>query len=238
MKEKYIVKQVYCDDNYIYYESLKDDILNNFNNEIFILSNRDNAGINDDLLNILLNNLYNASDYEIEVYYKNSYVNYIIDYLKPHKKLSLKQAINIMQLMKDKDIRKDDFIIKALNITFSGSFKIKLLQGYNQSDWLYMFYNSDNINNDFINYIESVLFNTGCEVFISSEKIDIENIDNIDDIDIDGYYDYVSDYYLIYDNLKDYLSGVIGCNKDDIALYTIKDIKTYTTHKIIYNEVK
>lgn len=234
---KYLIKQVYCDDNYIYYESLKDDILNNFNNDIFILSNRDNAGINDDLLKVLIDDLYSYSNYTLEYYYNNHYVNYIIDYLKPYKKLSLKQAINIMQLLKDSDIKKDDFIIQALNIIFSGSFKIKLLQGFNQSDWLYMFYNSDNINNDFINYIESVLFNTGYEVFISNEKIDIDNIDDIDDIDIDGYYDYVIDYYNI-DSLKDYLSSVIGCNKDDIALYTIKDIKTYTTHKIIYDEVK
>lgn len=235
---KYIIKEIYNEYNDIYFDSVHDDIINNFNNDIFLLENRDNGGINDDLIKTLINDIYNYSDYTIEYYYNNHRVNYIIDTLKPFKRLSLKQAINIMLLCKDTSIKKDAFILKSLNIIFNATYEMSLLQGYNQSDWIYCFYNSDIVNYEYIQYIEACIFNTGIEVFITNEKIDDSDID-IDDIEnnYDGYYDYMVNYFLFNDKLS-YLAGVIGCNKDDIKYYEIKDVKTITSHKIIYNEVK
>lgn len=236
--EKYIIKEIYNEENLFYFNDLKDDILENFNNDIFLLENRDNGGINDDLIYILINDLYEYSDYIIECYYKNHFVNYIIEKLKPFKKLSLKQAIKIMLLCKDTSIKKDDFIIKALNIIFSSNFEKTTLRGYTQSDWIECFYNSDIIKYDFIQYIEAVLFNTGIEIFITYEKIsdgkiDIDNLE----MDHDGYYEYIINYFSLEEKLS-YIASVINCNKDDIKYYEIKDIKTITTHKIIYNEAQ
>lgn len=237
--KKYIIKEMYNEYNDIYFNSVCDDIKENFFNDIFLLENHDNGGVNDALIKTLINELYDYNSYTLEYYYKNHYVNFIIDTLKPYKKLSLKQAINIMLLCKDTSIKKDDFILKALSIIFNATYKMSLLQGYNQSDWIYCFYNSDNVNYEFIQYIEACVFNTGLEVFISNDMIEIDDNIDIDNIDyeIDSYYDYMVNYFLLDDKLN-YLAGVIGCDKKDIAYYEIKDVKTITTHKIIYNEVK
>lgn len=236
--KKYIAIQQYNEySNDVVYDCLCDDIKVFFNTDIFILSNRDNKGVNDELINLLIDKLYNYSDYELEVYYNNHYVNYIIDTLKPYKRLSLKQAIDIMLLCKDNDMKKDVFIIKALNTIYRGDYTYTCLQGYSQSDWLYCFYNKATIKSDFIQYIEAVLFNTGIEVYILDEPTEIEGFDIDNYTNYNGFFEYMVDYYLI-DDKKKYIASVIGCDVNDVAYYEIKDVKTITTHKIIYNEVK
>lgn len=235
--KKYVIKEIYNDDNYIYYESLKDDLILNFNESIFIGGNSQLDSINYDLIRALRDDIYDYSSYTVEYYYKNNLAAYIIESLKHFKRLSLKQALKIVALLKkytsNYDI--DLFIIESLQAMFNTRFEKTVMRGYCQSDWIYCYYAIDEIQSYFIQYIEAVLFNTGKEVFISNDMYDIDNID-IDDID-DGYYDYIVDDYDI-DFKKERLASISGYDKNDIALYTIKDIKTYTTHKIIYDEVK
>ena len=237
--KKYLIKEIYNEYNSDYFDMVKDDIIDNFNSDIFLLENRDNGGINDDLIKLLINELYEYSSYELEYCYKNHYTSFIIDKIKPYKRLSLKQAINIMLLLKDNNINKYDFIKKALSIIYNATYEMITLKGYCQSDWIKCFYNSNAVNYDFLQYIEAVIFNTGIHIFISSDKIEIDDNIDIDNIDyeIDGYYDYMVNYFLLDDKLK-HLSNIIGCDKKEIAFYEIKDVKTITSYKVTYQEVK
>lgn len=234
--KKIIIKEIYNDDNYIYFDNIKYDIENNFNNDIFLIENRDNAGINDDLIHFIIDNIYNGSVYDLQNYYKNNIASFIIDNLKAYKKLSLKQALKIAGLLKDNNINKENFIINTLNIMFSGDYTITTLRGYSQSDWIRCIYNQKTINYDFIQYIEACIFNTGIEVWISDDLIDDNDID-IDDIENqhEGYYDYMVNYFLL-DDKKSYISGMTGYKVDQLKYYEIKDIKTYTTTKVFYKE--
>lgn len=230
--KKYVVKEVYNNDNYHYFIDLKDDLLENYINDVFLLENRDNGGINDDIIKCLIDDVLYYSDYDIELYYNNHYVNYIIDTIKPFRKISVKQASAIVTLLKDDSIDKHDFILKALSIIYCSEYSFTVLRGYSQSDWIECFYNSDKINHDFIMYIESVCFNTGKELFISDEKIDIDDFDPNKD-DYEGCYYYFIDWFLVDDLLND-ISHRIGIDKNEIELYKIKDVNQRTIIEVIY----
>lgn len=238
--EKYIVKEISCNDNYIYYESLKDDIESNFASDILIGLNKDYHGINSGLLDFIINNLLYYSNYEVETYYKNNIATYIIDEVRKYKKISLKQALSIAKIIKNSDCYYQSEKIKAitdiLSVIYCKEYKNTCLRGYCQSDWIYCFYSKD-IEYTFIQYIEAVLFATGKEIYISNEKIDINNIDDINSFEYDGYYDYIVDYFLDSD-IKEAIAEKIGCDIDDIAFYSIKSIKEITQQIITYNEMK
>lgn len=235
--KKYIVKQLLNDDDSIYYDSLKEDLINNFNESIFIGLNRDYRGINDDILQYIINNVLNYSNYDIEVYYKNNMAVYIIDTLKCYKKISLKQALNIIKVIKDNyynNLSKYDAINSILSIIYCKAFNYRVLCDCCQSDWIYCFYTSD-IKNSFIKYIEAVIWNTGAEVYISCDKIDIDNLsdDDIENIEFiyDGNYDYITGY-----NIKNAVMDQYGYNSDDIAVYEIESYTTITSYKIKYRK--
>ena len=234
MAKKYIVKQLNCDDNYTDYKMLLNDITENFNNDIFIGGNRQLENINYDLIDNIYNNIINYSDYEIEVYYKNNMALYIIDYIKDHKKISLKQATEIIKIIK-RDSDKYTTITDILSVIYCKKYKYTVLHGYCQGDWVYCYYSSD-IEYNFIQYIEAVLFNTGITLYISYDKIDIDNF-NINNDDYDGYSTYIIDYFFKDEKIKE-ICDIIGCDSDEIAFFEITDIKKITTYKIEYTEVK
>ena len=236
---KYVCKEIYSEYNNSWFDSVVDDITCNFNNDIFLLENRDNGGINDDLIKVLINDLYEYSDYTVEYTYKNHYASYILDILKPYKKLSLKQALEIVVLLKNNNIDKNEFIVKALSIIFNSDFTVTILRGYSQSDWIYCFYNKDVVSYNFIQYIEACIFNTGIELFIVDARLD--NVDGLDVNELeniyDGYYDYMVNYFLL-DDKKKYVASVIGCDVNELVYYEIKNISTKTviTYDVDYKE--
>lgn len=240
--KKYIVKQVYNEDNSIYFENVLYDIENNFNDDIMIGFNKDYKSINFDVIDVIKNDLINYNDYEISGYYKNNIVAYIIDYLKPHKKINVKQALKIIKRIKEYQnsccYYRDafyDLISDILSFIYCKHFNIYCMRGYCQSDWIYCFY-SDDVNYDFIQYIEAVFFNTGIELYISENKLNIDEIENINDFDYDGYYEYMQDYYLK-DNLLNHIAEMIGCAADEIQLFCIENITTKTVYNIEYKQL-
>ena len=224
----YYAKQLLNDDNYIFFENLKDDINENYSDEIFICW--DQGGINNALIDTLKKSIIDASDYEITYYYKNNLIAYIIDTLKQYKKLNVKKAINIAKKLKkcwDHDISKNDFITSVLTDMFNAQYLHRVIRGCCQSDYADIYYNSDTVNYDFIDYIEGVVFNTGYVI----EVHDSENIPTSAD-DISGYTDYI--IYNGGSSFKECVAKNIGCEPDELVLYEIKD--TYAVTKINYIE--
>ena len=226
--KKYFAKQLLNDDNYIFFENLKDDINENYSNEIFICW--DHGGINNALIDTLKSSILNASDYEITYYYKNNLVAYIIDALKQYKKLNVKKAINIAKNLNkiwNKEIDRNDFICSVLKEMFNAQYLHRVIRGCCQGDYADIYYNSDTVNYDFIEYIEGVVFNTGFII----EVHDSDNIPTSAD-DISGYIDYI-----VYNgglSFKECVAKNIGCKQDELVLYEIQD--TYTITKVNYIE--
>lgn len=223
---KYYVAEIYNNDNEIFFDMLKDDIADNFSDSIFIGGNRDYIDINFDLIKLIKNNIIDYSSYEIEVYYKNNFAAYIIELLKPYKKISLKQALKIISIIKKYDY-KCDVIDEILTVIYCKLYHKTTLRGYSQGDWIYCYYESSLHN--YIKYAEAVLFNTGV-------CIEIHDGDNIPETpeDINGYGDYILNGNI--DDKKAAVASMLNCNKDDIVYYEIKDVKQYTSYNVIYNE--
>lgn len=85
----------------------------------------------------------------------------------------------------------------------------------------------DDIQYDYISYIEAVMFNTGFEIMIHEG----DNIPLTAD-DIDGYSDYIA--FDSCDMLDD-IAAYLNTSKDNIKFYEIEKTVQYT--KIIYKEV-
>lgn len=232
--KKYLVKQVYCENNQFYYDTLIDDIKNEYKQDIFIGFNSDYKNINFDLIERIQNELINFSDYDIQVYYKNNLANYIIDTLKHYKHISLKQALKIANIIKNYSGYDKKVYCDILSIIYCKCFKYSVLRGCCQNDWIYCFYSSD-IEYTYIQYIEAVFFNEGIEIKISDDKIDTDAINNINDFEYEGYFDYIVDYFLDSDILKT-ISNIIGCNSGEIVFYKIESVTTKTINIINYKK--
>lgn len=217
------IKQLLCEDNSIYYETLKEDA---YILEYDILTYRKHYnGFNDDVIQFIKDNIIDYSIYDIEVYYKNNLAAYIIDNLKSYNKISLKKAIKIAQLLKKE--KSDALIIcEVLNALFNKRYEFTTLRGDMQDDFIHCFYAVDIVGYNYLKYLEGVIFNTGIEIMIHEG----DNIPTCAD-DIDGYTDYLplSSY-----NLKKDIAEWLAVNENDIKLWTIKN--TYTVLKVEYGE--
>ena len=220
---KYYIKELYCEDTSMYWETIKDDILNNHDNSIFIGGNRRFYGCNNELLNVIYDKIIDyISDYDVRVYYKNNIANYIIDTLKPYKKISLKQALKIISgKYGDKYFDIDD----VLSIIYCKPYKKYVMCGNSQGDYQYIYY--DAILEDYIKYIEAVYFGMGIEIEIH----DGANIPSSVD-EIEGYTEYIP----YYNDPKAKIADMLGCSIDDIIYYAIEDIKYRQVIDIKYGE--
>lgn len=219
----YYVKQLLSDDNSIYYDMLKDGLQGDYD---IITYRKHYDCINGDVIDAINEKILNYSNYEIEYYYKNNIASYIIDSLKAYSHLSLKKAIKLAQLLKTE--KSDDAIICAtLQALFNKRYEVTVLRGCCQDDWMTCYYAIDDIQYDYIRYIEAVMFNTGFEIMIH-EGDDIPQTAD----DIDGYSDYIA--FNSCDMLDD-IAAYLNTSKDNIKFYEIEKTVQYT--KIIYKEV-
>lgn len=219
----FYIKQLLNDSNEFYYNMLKDDILSNYKESIFIYYSK-RSGINNDIIDVIKDSLINYSDYDVKYYYKNQLHNYIIDTLASYKRISLKDAIKIAAIIKKDDKSYNYMTCDILSVIYKKRFEMTLLRGCCQGDVAYMFYDVDDVNIDFKNYIEGVIFNTGYEIMIHDD----ESIPLCAD-DIQGYCEYI-----IYDygSLKDSVARFLDTTPDNIVFYEIKN--TYTVLKVEY----
>ena len=219
----YYVKQLLCYDNSVYYEMLKDDLQDDYN---IIIYRRHYNGINSVVISDIIDNVLNYSTYEIESYYKNNVAAYLCDALKVYAHISLKNAIKLAQLLKTEK-NSDVIICATLQALFNKRYEATVLRGCCQDDWMTCYYAIDDIQYNYIKYIEAVLYNTGFEIMIHEGDDIPVNAD-----DIDGYCDYIA--FNSCDMLND-IAAYLNTSKDNIKFYEIE--KTYTVTKIIYKEV-
>lgn len=98
----------------------------------------------------------------------------------------------------------------------------KTIRGYCQRDWQTIYYPVDSYSDDFINYIESLYFNTGTEVCIC--ETDGEN-DSCDPWDYDdNYYNYYAERFWNDDLLKEQIAKDTG--DSDVVIYEPHKVTT------------
>jgi len=230
----------------VYYDFLIEDIENDstLKNGVFIGMNKDFKDINFDLIKLLNNSVISYSDYDLSVYYKNNLANLIIDAIKPYKKISLKQALDIQKIVNqynnERKYDRYDTISMILGVIYLSVFNYAIMRGCVQSDWIYCFYNTQTITNEKLSYIESVIFNTGLEIIVSSTPIEIDTKSDIDDIkdmvlcecNFDNIYTQIWDI----DDRKKYIASLLNCNIDDVIYYAIDDSKVITYTKYFYKQ--
>lgn len=219
----YYVKQLLSDDNSIYYDMLKDGLQGDYN---IIAYRKHYGGINSDVIKDIIDNVINYSIYEIESYYKNNVAAYLCDILKRYAHISLKNAIKLAQLLKTEKSN-NEIICATLQALFNKRYEVTVLRGCCQDDWMTCYYAIDDIQYDYIRYIEAVMFNTGFEIMIHEG----DSIPLTAD-DIDGYSDYIA--FNSCDMLDD-IAAYLNTSKDNIKFYEIEKTVQYT--KIIYKEV-
>lgn len=230
----------------VYYDFLIEDIENNdtLKNGVFIGMNKDFNDINFDLIKLLNNSVISYSDYDLSVYYKNNYASLIIDAIKPYKKISLKQALDIQKIVNqynnERKYDRYDTISKILSVIYCSKYDYTILRGCVQSDWIYCFYNTQTIINERLSYIESVIFNTGIEIIVSSTPIEIDTESDIDDIKdmilCECNFDNVYTQIWNIDDRKKYITSLLKCNIDDVIYYAIDDAKTISYIKYTYKQ--
>ena len=223
--KKIYAKQLDCDDTTIYCD---DDAI--FDNVCVVFKEYNYfSGFNFQVIERIYKSIFNYSDYDLAVYYKNNMPSLIIDNLKEYKKLSLKKAIEIAQALKN-NMSFDDFACYVLSRLYDSEYKTARLYGCRQGDIATAFYDSKLIDRKMLEYIEAILFGTGTEIMIHDEKNTPSSAD-----DISGYTFYTAAYNS--DDIKKEIAQYENCDINDIVLYMIKDRHTYTVTKYDY-EVK
>lgn len=224
---KYYVKQLECDDNSIYYDSLIELYTDDNRKNLVFTYRKYYKGINDELIAFIIENIVNYSDYEVDVYYKNNMCAYLCDALKRYAHISLKSAIQLSKLVKNA-ASENEIICTTLQALFNKRYEHKYIRGCVQNDWLHCYYAIDELSQDDMNYIECVTFNTGIEIMIHDENTIPKNAD-----EIQGYYDYL---YSGSCDLKNDIAAWLGTKPENIVLYEISNV--YTVRKYEYKEVK
>jgi len=231
-------------DSEIYFDFLVEDIENSdtLKNGLFIGMNSDFVSVNFDIVKTIDDDVLDYSDYDLQVYYKNNKANMMIDALKKYKSISLKQALKIAKIVdnynNNRNKNRYDVICDILSVVYCSVFDYAILRGCSQSDWIYAFYNTQTISLKYIAYVESVFFNTGLEIVVSSTPIEIDTESDIDDIKdmILSEYDhenfYTSEWNI--ENRKIEVAKNIGCTTDDIIYFAITDSKVISYTKYSY----
>lgn len=224
--KKVYARQVNCDDTSIY---MDDEGI--FNSDIVIARKEYNRfyGYNVEGLKDVYDRIVNYSNYEVESYYKNNIAAYIIDNLRQYKKISLKQALKIADVLKDKNSNYIDVFLAVLSAIKNKEYGSITIRGCCQDDYATLFYVKKDMSFQLLQYIEAVYFNTGFEIMIHDDN----NIP-IEADDICGYTFYTASYKV--DDIKQEIADQFNnVNKDDVILYMIE--KTITIYKDIYKEV-
>lgn len=233
MNKKFLVKETYCDDNWIYFQDLKENIEANYKESLIIGFNSDFLGINTEISDLICK-VIDAYYYDIEMYYKKNYYAYLYDTLKPYKKIDIKTAYKIKKVADDYNgSSKCDFIAEILSIMFKKNYNVACLRGCGQGDWIKCIYDTEKVSSEYLNLIEAVMFNTGIEIQVSCEKVNIDEIDINNTDGIDCYYDYIVDCWNIADKKKTVAEN-IGCSVDDVYYCSIDSVQEVKSYKIKY----
>lgn len=223
--KKVYAKQLDCDDTTIYCD---DDAI--FDNVCVVFKEYNRfSGYNFQVIEKIFKDIFSYSDYDLTYYYKNNLASLVIDNLKEYNKLSLKNAIELAQALKN-NMQFNDFACLVLSKLYKSEYKTAKLYGCCQGDIATAFYDTKYIDKKMLDYIEAILFGTGTEIMIHDENTEPQN-----ENDISGYTFYTAAYNS--DDIKKEIAQYENCDINDVVLYMIKDRHTYTVTKYDY-EVK
>lgn len=174
-------------------------------------------------------------------YYKNAteaiedYLGFTPTKMQVHKiKAALDEA--------DKQYPNTDFdalTVELLSICEKRTWTTATIQGYSQGDWQTIFYPVDSYSDEFVNYIESIYFNTGDEFKIidDPDAADVDITDETTPDDFDGF-DCYYNYYrsgLTWDDdlLAEEIKKETGA--DEVILFTIDGYMS-NPDEIVYSD--
>lgn len=124
----------------------------------------------------------------------------------------------------------DERIAELLTVCEKREWTTATIRGCCQRDYQTIFYPTDQYSKDFIEYIESLYFNTGTEVAICGTESEDEDFDDPGDYS-DTYYNYYSyDASWTDEELKKHIAQDTGADPADISIYEPEEVRT-----IIYN---
>ena len=108
---------------------------------------------------------------------------------------------------------------ELLTVCEKRQWETSTIKGSCQGDWQIIFYPVEQYNTDFIEYIESLYFNTGTEVAICGTESEDEDFDDPGDYS-DTYYDYYSfDASWTDEELKKHIAKDTGADPAEISIY-------------------
>ena len=183
--------------------------------DIIIYGGREFKGYNDDIISQIKKAYDEYDDYYYEIYYHNSIMAYLSDYLPKKdngKRLSPKEAHDIEEMFKKDNLT--DIIIVCLSILKGRPYGVTKLYGCCQGDVVHCFYPDD--EKECIPYLNDLYWNLGSEIIVHDTDEPVNNAD-----DIDGYCDYIvhTDYKL---TLKEEVAKHLDTTPDNVTLYEFK----------------
>jgi len=117
-----------------------------------------------------------------------------------------------------------ELVVEARSIIHRKPFQSGTFRGSCQRDWLY-YICPEELSDDYLDYVESVLFGTGTEYLISDELIE-----SVDDLDHNNGSTYYTCKFFDNDRKED-LARQIGCEVDELEVYNISSTKTIVQYE-------
>lgn len=117
-------------------------------------------------------------------------------------------------------------IAELLTVCEKRQWETSTIKGCCQGDWQIIFYPVEQYSTDFIEYIESLYFNTGTEVAICGTESEDEDFDDPGDYS-DTYYEYYSyDASWTDEELKKHVAHDTGADPSEISIYEPEEVRT------------
>lgn len=207
-------------------------------NRMWIGGNRDFITINSDLREDVVRHLedckydldvvrddYDVHEFETEEDYTKELFATIDNYFSKENKESLTEAeylklIDLVDKFYNCESREeDDLICEVLEVIYGEPFTTGEFRGCCQGDWL-DYICPESLSQEYLDYVEAVLFATGTEFCITCDAYDLEP----DFSEVDTYCDYT---YLWKDqDIREWLAKNIGCGIGDVVIQLIDDVRT------------
>lgn len=211
-------KVIECYDNSMWF----DEEIDYYNNIIIDGSSNHFNSYNDEPLRDIKELIDNYYEYEYHYNFRTftEYLEWYAPKKYNGKHYSQHEKGLILKALQKGD-SEEDIILLMLGMVYGEPYHCLTLKGCSQGDWVTC-YAPVSTDYKILNRIETLYFNTGCEVIIHDTDSPVNDVD-----DIDGYGAYICDY-----DIKHELAEMLGVSENEITLYEISGYVTYPTYKV------
>ena len=163
------------------------------NEDIILVSNRNNPGFNEDLIREITYFADSYKGFDYEYCYHNDFEEYVNDMLPSAKKLASKELKEIKKVLdsynqKGYSTWLNEVIQVCLSAIKGKKYEKTILKGYCQGDWTECWYPIDTPHED-IEFIEAWYYGTGTEILVHDEENEVHSPE-----DIEGFTFYTSSW--------------------------------------------